>query len=236
MTTNMQQGAQATNAQPGQGADAPAGGAGGGQQGVVAGVPRFNPSVGVDALGGGGNGAGPGDTGNAQGSPKPTADAGGQGSGQQQPDTKALEQQLAAATAKAAQLQAELDKAIGKRQEAKASTEELSASVNSLTRQLRQRDTVDAVLAGVPQSKAKLAKAVVLGLHNGSMPIDLAGEDQAATVKAVMERLKADYPDLLTEAAPSPTIPKIQGAAVGPNGVSVQRVGVMQDAHGRPLL
>lgn len=234
MTANMQQGATTANAQPGTGADALAAGAGGGQQGVVAGVPQFNPSVGVDALGGGGNVAKSGDTDGAQGTPKATADAGTQGSGQ--PDAAALQQQLQAATAKAAQLQAELDKAIGKRQEAKASTEELSASVDKLTRENRMLKTVDAVLAKVPPSKAKLAKAVVLGLPNDPIPVDLAGEDRAAVVKTVMERLKEDYPDLLTETQPQPSLPNIKGSTVGPNGVVAQRVGIVTNAQGERLL
>jgi hypothetical protein len=235
MTTNMQQGAQATNAQPGSGADASAGGAGGGQQGVVAGVSQFNPSAGVDALGGGGNVAKPGDTGGAQGKPNGGADASAGSNGQQQPDVKALQQQLEAASTKAAQLQAELDKAIGKRQEAKTSKDELSASVDKLTRENRMLRTVDAVLEKLPASKAKLAKAVVLGLPNSSIPIDLAGEDRAAVVKSVLDRLKEDHPDLLVEPTSQPSIPKIKGASTGPNGVTAQRLGVT-NAQGERLL
>ncbi len=233
MTANSMQGATATNDSTAGQVDSSQGGAGGGQQsGVVAGVPRFNPGSVVDATDGGGNGSESVDAGNDQGKSKAKADAGSGDSGQS--EVEQLKAKIAELEAGNEQLKGQIGEAAGKRQQAKAKVEETAQTVQMLTAKLRSRDVVDAALAKLPAARHKLARSVIQGLPNDPLPIQLAGEDAAATVEAVMKRIEQDFPDLLTEPQTGPRIPKVPGPNQG--GPQPKDTAIRRDAQGNALL
>lgn len=237
-------GTNATQSQAGSGADASGGGAGGGQQRQPGGVPRFNPAAGVDSLGGGSNGQSPVDSGDGHGSTPGGVDSPKEGSG---PSLADLQQQLQQQAQLIESLKRDRDDAARKRDKTRTraqSLEEQLAAVNASVEQLRSEkaseaserrriQAVDSALEQVPADQRKLAKAVIWGLQNAPQdPIDLAGEDHASVVKAVVDRLKSEHPSLMK--APETDLPEIKSSTVVPGGVKVQRMPL--DENGNRLI
>jgi hypothetical protein len=135
----------------------------------------------------------------------------------------------------------ELDRARGKAGTDKASLEARVAQIeadaraaraeaDSLKREKKATATADAIVATLPESHRALARRVVLSY--GADGLDLAADDQDATVKTALARLGKEFPNLTTAPTEGPRIPRIGSVQNGnqpvqPEGLTVRGVKVV---------
>lgn len=203
------------------------------------GISQFNPTspVGDD---GGSKADGAAEAGGSDGGPAGAEAQGGT-------ELAELQQQLAAAEKRMSEQQKLLDEAVGRRQKtAQTSAEKIEAlqkQVEQLeqanienARQGRRRSTVEAVISKIPAAHHALAKLAIQGLQHDARPIDLAGEDQSATQKAIVDRLQKEHPTLFQDPKGQPRAPRIQSASPGNNGIPNTNVGAAYATRARTMM
>lgn len=121
-----------------------------------------------------------------------------------------LQKELARATGKAGSDKATLE---GRLAAVETKLQQAESEAASLKREKKANATADAIVAQLPEPHRALARRVVLSYAADGL--DLAADDQPATVKTALERLGKEFAHLTTAPVDRPTVPRIPSVVNG---------------------
>lgn len=135
-------------------------------------------------------------------------------------ENERLSKELARATGKAGSDKATLE---GRLSKLEADLDSERREKATLVREKKASATTDAIVSQLPEPHRAVARRVVQAY--GADGLDLAAEDQKSVIKAALERLGGEFPELVKAPESRPSVPRIPNVTNG-GGLTVVAEGI----------